>query len=241
MRLQKFLAEAGLGARRKCEDLIRAGRVQVDGAVAELGMTVDAQTQVITVDGRRVTAERKEYWLLNKPAGVLTAASDDRGRRTVVECVPAGVRLFPVGRLDLNTTGVLLLTNDGELAARLLHPRYHVQKEYLATVRGKVRQEAVAILRQGVALEDGMTAPAVVEPVETRTGASAGATTTLRIIIHEGRKRQVKRMLEAVGHRVVSLHRSRFDGLTDAGLAPGEARRLTQREIDGLRAAGVAP
>ncbi len=240
VRLQKFLAEAGLGSRRSCEDLVRAGRVAVDGVVAELGSTVDPETQVVTLDGRPVVAEHKEYWLLNKPAGVLTAVSDARGRRTVVECVPAGVRVFPVGRLDLNTTGVLLLTNDGEIAARLLHPRYHVQKEYLASVRGKVGKEALTLLRRGVELEDGMTAPAKVEVAQVKTGVSAAPMTTLRITIHEGRKRQVRRMLESVGYRVVALHRSRFDGLSDAGLAPGEVRRLTRAEIEGLKAAGFA-
>jgi 23S rRNA pseudouridine2605 synthase len=249
MRLQKFLAEAGVGSRRKCEDLIRAGGVTVDGKVAELGSSVDPETQVVAVRGRRVVAEAKEYWLLNKPRGVLTASSDPRGRPTVVECVPAGVRVFPVGRLDLNSTGVLLLTNDGELAARLLHPRYHVDKEYLVTVRGTVIEGSVARLRRGVELEDAPTAPAEVEVVAVprgRTGlvraqaAARGTTTTLRITIHEGRKRQVRRMMEAVDHTVIALHRSRFGGLSDEGLAPGEVRQLTAQEIDGLRARAFA-
>jgi len=254
VRLQKFLAEAGLGSRRKCEDLIRDGVVTVDGEVAELGVSIDPETQVVVVRGRRLVAETKEYWLLNKPLGVLTASSDARGRRTVVDCVPAGVRVFPVGRLDLNSTGMLLLTNDGELAARLLHPRYHVEKEYLVTVRGTVGEREVAALRRGVELEDGPTAPANVEvvgrpsatarpprtagraPLHTaRPAASQASFTTLRVVIHEGRKRQVRRMMEAVGHTVVALHRSRFAGLTDAGLALGEARRLTPQEIEALR------
>ncbi len=137
-RLQKFLAEAGLGSRRYCEELIRSGRVMLDGRVAELGASIDPDAQEVLVDGSLVVREQKEYWLLNKPAGVLSAVSDTRGRPTVVESVPAQVRIFPVGRLDLNSTGLLILTNDGELAARLLHPRYHVEKEYLVTVRGVV-------------------------------------------------------------------------------------------------------
>ena len=241
VRLQKYLAEAGLGSRRACEDLIRAGRVAIDGVPAELGVSVDPETQAVAVDGQQVTQERKEYWLLNKPVGVLSAAADDRGRRTVVDCVPSRVRVFPVGRLDLNSTGLLLLTNDGELAARLLHPRYHVEKEYLVTVRGHVAEAALRRLRRGVDLEDGKTAPASVEALgRTRSGRAAGAagagtSTTLRIIIHEGRKRQVRRMLEVVGHRVVSLHRRRFAGLTDAGLDPGEARQLSPAELEELR------
>lgn len=258
VRLQKFLAEAGLGSRRKCEDLICDGLVTVDGSVAELGVSVDPETQVVAVRGRPVVAETKEYWLLNKPLGVLTASSDARGRRTVVDCVPTGVRVFPVGRLDLNSTGMLLLTNDGELAARLLHPRYHVDKEYLVTVRGMVGEREVAALRRGVELDDGFTAPAKVDvitcspgtarplgagraPVRTaRRAASEAGFTTLRVVIHEGRKRQVRRMMEAVGHKVVALHRARFAGLTDTGLALGEARRLTPQEIEALRGRAFA-
>lgn len=253
VRLQKFLAEAGLGSRRGCEDLIRAGRVTVDGRVAALGDSVDPATVTILLDGQPVAREGKEYWLLNKPAGVLSAVVDTRGRRTVTDCVPARGRVFPVGRLDLNSTGLLVLTNDGELAARLLHPRYHVEKEYLVTVRGTVAAAALGRLRRGLTLEDGPTAPAQVEVVSLdeagvsrrSTGSAKGAsgespatrgsTTTLRVVIHEGRKRQVRRMMEAVGHRVVALHRTRFDGLTDAGLALGMARPLSPGEVERLR------
>lgn len=235
VRLQKLLAEAGLGSRRACEDLIRAGRVTVDGRIAELGASVDAYTQRIEVDGRPVVAEPKEYWLLNKPAGILTTVSDDRGRSTVMECVPAGVRVFPVGRLDLNSTGVLLLTNDGELAARLLHPRHHVEKEYVVTVFGKIDDGAMRKLRGGLELEDGPTAPARVDLLRVGHLATGSVTSTLRVTIHEGRKRQVRRMFEAVGHRVMTLHRTRFDGLTDTGLFPGQARRVTPAEVQRLR------
>lgn len=234
-RLQKFLAETGLGSRRACEDLIREGRVTVDGHVATLGESVEPDTQAVAVDGRPVTQERKEYWLLNKPAGVLCAAVDDRGRSVVTDYVPARARVFPVGRLDLGSTGLILLTNDGELAARLLHPRYHVEKEYVVKVRGEVAEAALGRLRRGLMLDDGKTAPAQVEVLRRSHPTDRVPTTTLRIVMHEGRKRQVRRMMEAVGHRVVSLHRSRFDGLTDAGLAPGQARPLSTGEVERLR------
>jgi 23S rRNA pseudouridine2605 synthase len=241
-RLQKYLAEAGVGSRRHCEDLIRAGRVTVDGTVAQLGCSVDPEAQEVALDGALIGMETKEYWLLNKPRGVVSTASDPQGRPTVVESVPSRGRVFPVGRLDLNTTGVLILTNDGELTARLLHPSHHVEKEYLVTVRGIVSQEAAMLLRRGVELDDGLTAPARVDILETRPPrpVPAGApprtpTTTLRVVLHEGRKRQVRRMMESVGHVVVALHRRRFDGLTDAGLPLGQARLLSAAEIEQLK------
>ncbi len=235
MRLQKALAEAGFGSRRRCEELIKSGRVTVDGVTAQLGASVDPETQLIAVDGQPVAAESKEYWLLNKPAGVLSAVGDARGRRTVVECVPSGARIYPVGRLDLDSTGLLLLTNDGDLAGRLLHPRYHVEKEYEVRARGVVGKDALAALRRGVFLEDGLTAPAAVEVVEIARPPRGGPQTVLRIVLQEGRKRQVRRMLETVGHRVTALHRTRFDGLSDPGLLPGQARRLSAAEVARLR------
>jgi pseudouridine synthase len=235
-RLQKFLAEAGLGSRRHCEELIRSGRVLVDGRTAELGDSIEPESQQVLVDELPVARERKEYWLLNKPLGVLSAASDSRGRVTAVDCVPARVRVFPVGRLDLNSTGLLLLTNDGELAARLLHPRYHVEKEYLVTVRGSIRSSDLERLRGGILLDGRLTAPAGVKVVSGGPSKHGGGTsTTLRLVVHEGRKRQVRRMLESLGHSVTALHRSRFDGLTDAGLAPGQARILSETEVERLR------
>jgi len=239
-RLQKYLAAAGIGSRRACEELIRAGRVTVDGSTAVLGMSVDPARQTVRVDGRPVARETLEYWLLNKAAGVLSAAVDQRGRRTVVDCVPTSARVFPVGRLDLGTTGLVLLTNDGELASRLLHPRYHVDKEYIVTVRGLVNRGEVEALRTGGQLEDGLTAPAAVEVLRTPPRRQADPksqadTTVLRMTIHEGRKRQIRRMMEAVGHKVLALHRSRFDGLSDAGLSPGECRRLSLDEVERLR------
>lgn len=235
MRLQKALAEAGFASRRGSEELIKAGRVSVDGVTAELGASADPDSQIISVDGRPITAEVKEYWLLNKPAGVLSAVTDARGRRTVTDCVPTRARVFPVGRLDLDSTGLVLITNDGDLAGRLLHPRFHVEKEYQVRVRGVVGKEALAALRRGVVLEDGPTAPAGVDMLEITRPAGGGPQTSLKIVVHEGRKRQIRRMLEAVGHRVVALHRTRFDGLTDAGLLPGQARRLSDAELERLR------
>ena len=240
VRLQKLLAEAGLGSRRSCEQLITAGRVMVNGQVATLGASVDPAVDAVTLDGHALSLQAKEYWLLNKPPGVLSAVVDGRGRPTVTDYVPTGARIFPVGRLDLDSTGLLLLTNDGELAERLLHPRYHVEKEYLVKVQGDVSEASLRKLRAGVLLEEGTTAPAEVMVTQ---GASAvnRFTSTLKIVIHEGRKRQVRRMLERVGHRVVALHRARFAVLTDTGLAPGQARRLSPQEVTALRRlAGLA-
>lgn len=234
MRLQKFLAESGFGSRRGCEDLIRAGRVTVGGKVASLGTSVDSEGEIVAVDGKPVTPEGKEYWILNKTLGVLSAVVDSRGRRTVVECVPSRGRVFPVGRLDLDSTGVLLLTNDGEMAARLLHPRYHVDKEYLVTVAGDVSDKALEELGRGVLLEEGPTSPADVR-VADRYRVGGSMVTRLLMTIHEGRKRQIRRMLEAVGHQVSALHRTRFAGLTADGLALGEARPLTGAEIEHLK------
>lgn len=235
MRLQKFLAQAGVGSRRHCEDVIRAGRVHVDGLPALLGSSVDPARQRVTVDGVEVGAEAKEYWLLNKPLGVISTASDPQGRPTVVESVPSRGRVFPVGRLDGDSSGVIILTNDGDLTARLLHPRYEVEKEYIATVRGDITSAAVEALRQGVALEDGPSWPAEVEVLHRGGRSPDRRTTTLRVVIHEGRKRQVRRMLEAVGHRVISLHRRRFGAVDDGDLPLGHARPLSDAEVRALK------
>jgi 23S rRNA pseudouridine2605 synthase len=235
-RLQRLLASAGVASRRKAEDLIKAGRVTVDGRVAELGESADPDTQQIQVDGRPLVAEAPEYWLLNKPVGVVATARDPQERPTVVDFVSTKARVFPVGRLDLDTTGVLLLTNDGELAYRLLHPRFGVQKEYVATVRGRVGHDELDRLKRGVDLDDGITSPA-----EARILGYTGNETRLTLVIHEGRKRQVRRMLDAVDHPVLALHRRRFGSLTDRGLAAGQVRRLTQAEVDRLRGAAGLP
>jgi 23S rRNA pseudouridine2605 synthase len=234
-RLQKVLAQAGLGSRRACEDLIAAGRVTVNGEVATLGTRADPEVDAIEVDGARIgVREGLVHYLLNKPAGVVTTASDPQGRPTVVGLVPAEPRVYPVGRLDADTEGLLVLTNDGELAHRLTHPSFGVDKEYLADVTGTPSRGALRRLRDGVELEDGPTAPARVSLVGDHT---------LRITIHEGRNRQVRRMCEAVGHPVRRLVRVRIGPLADRRLPPGEWRPLTQAEVRALEraAAGVRP
>jgi 23S rRNA pseudouridine2605 synthase len=225
VRLNAYLARAGVASRRKADELIKAGRVRVNGEPGQLNTFVGRGDRV-EVDGRAVTPQRLAYVLLHKPAGVVTTASDPQGRPTVVELVPHEVRIVPVGRLDGETTGALLLTNDGELAHRLAHPRYEVEKVYEAEVEGEPSDEALRRLAEGVELEDGLTAPAEVR----RLGRSL-----VELSIHEGRNRQVRRMLEAVGHPVRRLHRSRYGGLTVDGLAPGEWRELHDDEVSALR------
>jgi len=224
------LARAGYGSRRACEELIEEGRVTVDGDVAELGRRVDTKTQRVEVDGVPVAADPDlVYYLLNKPAGVVTTASDPQGRPTVVELVPDAPRVFSVGRLDAETEGLLLLTNDGDLAHRLTHPSFGIDKEYLVEVEGEPSPAAIRRLRRGVELEDGVTAPAKVSLLGTRT---------LRITIHEGRNRQVRRMCEAVGHPVLRLVRTRVGPLVDRRLKPGHWRPLSAVEIQRLQAIG---
>ena len=222
-RLQKELARAGYGSRRACEVLIDAGRVTVDGQVAILGQRVYPERHVICVDGKLAqTVENKIYFLLNKPLGVVTTASDPQNRTTVLDLVSADTRIFPVGRLDMNTEGLLLLTNDGRLAHLLTHPSSGIPKEYLARVDGDPSPGDLRRLREGVMLEDGMTAPAQVSRV------SEGL---IRIVIHEGRNRQVRRMCSAVGHDVTRLVRTRIGPLQDATLAPGAFRQLSISEV----------
>jgi 23S rRNA pseudouridine2605 synthase len=211
-----------------CEELIEDGRVTVDSEVADLGRRVDAKSQRIEVDGVPVSADPDlVYYLLNKPAGVVTTAKDTHGRPTVVDLVPDEPRVFSVGRLDADTEGLLLLTNDGDLAHRLTHPSFGIEKEYLAEVEGRPSAADVRRLRRGVELEDGPTAPAKVTLVDT---------TMLRITIHEGRNRQVRRMCEAIGHPVIRLVRTRIGPLVDRRLRPGEWRTLTTDEIRHLQA-----
>ncbi|MBA2384579.1 MAG: rRNA pseudouridine synthase [Actinobacteria bacterium] len=231
MRLNAFLARAGIASRRKADELIKAGRVQVNGAPGELNTFVAAGDAVL-VDGEPVSEQRLAHVLLHKPAGVITTARDPQGRRTVVDLVEHESRVVPVGRLDVDTTGVLLLTNDGPLAHRLAHPRYGVEKVYEVETWREPTDEALRRLREGVELEDGVTAPARVR----RLGAAR-----FELVLHEGRNRQVRRMCEAVGHRVRRLHRSVYAGLDIAGLAPGEWRELTEAEVRKLRAPSAAP
>jgi 23S rRNA pseudouridine2605 synthase len=228
-RLQKVLARAGFGSRRTCDDLIESGRVRVDGATAVLGQRVEPGRSRVEVDGVVVaTAPGLVYYLLNKPAGVITAASDTRGRAIVTDLVPAEPRVFPVGRLDMATEGLLLLTNDGDLAFAVAHPSGGVEKEYLVELDATPSPGALRRLRTGVTLEDGPTAPAEVGVL---------APGVLRLVIHEGRNRQVRRMCEAVGNKVRRLVRTRIGPITDPTLKPGRWRPLTQAEV---RSLGVA-
>lgn len=239
MRVQKLLARAGLGSRRACEDLIRAGRVTIDGVTARLGDRVDGERQEVTVDGTPVpTRTGLVYYVLNKPAGVVTTAYDPEGRATVVDLVPGEPRVFPVGRLDYETEGLLVLTNDGDLAQRLTHPSHGVPKTYLADVDGVPGPGALRALREGIALDDGPTAPAKVRLVQEHDGHAA-----IELTIHEGRNRQVRRTLDAVGHPVRRLVRTRVGPLHDARLAPGQWRLLDAGEVRRLYEAstGRAP
>ncbi len=232
-RLQKVLATRGWGSRRVCEDLIASGRVTVDGVVAVLGRRVDPDADRVEVDGVPIgTKAGLVYYLLNKPTGVVTTAHDPQGRHTVVQIVPDEPRVYPVGRLDVNSEGLLLLTNDGELAQRLTHPSHGVDKEYLAEVSGgNVALGKLRALREGIELDDGMTAPAQV---------SQPSPGVLRITIHEGRNRQVRRMCDAIGHPVERLVRVRIGTLHDRTLKPGEWRELEPEELKALiEAAGA--
>ena len=225
-----MLARAGFGSRRACEELIAAGRVTVDGDVATLGQRVDAGTARVEIDGALVpVAPDLVYYLLNKPDGVITTAEDPQGRPTVLGLVPAEPRVFPVGRLDLHTEGLLVLTNDGVLSQLLTHPSHGVPKEYVAEVDGGTPAPgALRALRRGVELDDGLTAPAEVGVLGPGV---------LRLIIHEGRYRQVRRMCEAVGHPVRRLVRTRIGPVRDTGLAPGRWRVLTAAEVRALAGA----
>jgi 23S rRNA pseudouridine2605 synthase len=226
MRLNAYLARAGVASRRGAEELIRSGRVRVNGEVAGLVTFVEPR-DTVEVDGSPIEPEPLTYVLLHKPAGVVTTARDPQGRPTVVGLVRHERRVVPVGRLDADTTGALLLTNDGPLAHRLMHPRYEVDKVYEAEVEGEPADETLGLLTDGIELDDGRTAPARVRRL---------APSLVELIIHEGRKHQVKRMLQAVGHPVRRLHRKVYAGLALDGLAPGEWRELSCDEIKRLRA-----
>jgi 23S rRNA pseudouridine2605 synthase len=225
MRLNAWLARAGVASRRKADELIKAGRVTVNGEPGQLNTFVGAHDRV-ELDGKPLAKQALAYVLLHKPAGTVTTASDPHGRRTVVDLVAHPARVVPVGRLDADTTGALLLTNDGELAHALAHPSHEVDKVYVAEVEGDPSPDALAALERGVELDDGPTAPARAR----RLGPGQ-----VELTIHEGRKHQVKRMLEAVGHPVTRLHRSRYAGLTAEGLEPGRWRELTDDEVAALR------
>jgi len=230
-RLQKVLARAGVGSRRACEELIEEGRIRVNGAVPVLGRRIDPAVDVVELDGVPLSlAPGLVHYLVNKPAGIVSTAKDTHGRTTVVSLVPPEPRVFPVGRLDRETEGLLILTNDGALAHRLTHPSFGVAKEYLAQVEGEPRSGELRALREGVELDDGPTAPAKVAAV---------APGLLRIVIHEGRNRQVRRMCEAIGHPVVRLVRTRIGPIADPTLAPGAYRHLADEEVRRLAAAAT--
>jgi 23S rRNA pseudouridine2605 synthase len=227
VRLARYLAHAGVASRRAAEKLIAAGRVSVAGrVVTDPARDVD-ESSGVALDGEPLSPEPREVYALNKPQGVVSTAKDTHGRRTVVEFVPSRARLYPVGRLDADTTGLILLTNDGELANKLTHPSFEVDKTYRASVEpAPVSEASLQALRDGVELEDGRTAPASVRQVEPGL---------LEVTIHEGRKRQVRRMFEAVGHRVLKLERVGFGPLRLERLTEGEFRRLTPAEVERLR------
>src|SRR5437899_6610369 len=225
VRLNAFIARAGVASRRGADELIKAGRVTVNGEPGELNTFV-GPSDVVELDGERLQPQELAYVLLHKPAGVVTTARDPQGRRPVVDLVDHAARVVPVGRLDADTTGALLLTNDGPLAHRLAHPRYGVEKVYEAEVEGEPSDEALERLRTGIELDDGPSAPAQAR----RIGPSK-----VELTLHEGRKHQVKRMLAAVGHPVTRLHRSAYAGLTLEGLEPGAWRELEPFEVDQLR------
>jgi 23S rRNA pseudouridine2605 synthase len=238
VRLQKVIADAGVASRRKAEELITAGRVVVNGRVVrELGTRVDPERDHVKVDGRHLKAAPPQaFIMLNKPKGVLSTLNDPEGRPTIRDLLHGvSLRVFPVGRLDFDTEGLMLLTNDGEIAQMLLHPRYHVSKTYLAKVKGVLADEEIRELERGVSLEDGRTAPAIV-----KKAGKAEANSWIELTIYEGRKHQVKRMLERVGHPVLKLERIRFGPLTLGDLPVGRYRFLTDREANAIRAAVAA-
>ncbi len=229
-RLQKALAAAGLGSRRKCEAMIECGRVRVNGRKAALGDRIDTAADNVTVDGIPIDlGVEKRYFLLNKPPGYITTAKDTRGRPTVMELINEEVRLFPVGRLDRDTRGLLLITNDGYLAQRLTHPSHGVGKTYLVEARGHLTSQGLAAMRKGIRLEEGTTAPAKVKVLLDEEGRCL-----LEMVIHEGRKRQVRRMCAAVGLEVDDLVRTRLGLLDLRGVEEGSYRPLTPAEVKKL-------
>jgi 23S rRNA pseudouridine2605 synthase len=225
-RLQKVLAQAGLGSRRSCELMVAEGRVTVNGQVAHIGQRADAAHDRITVDDIPLPVRQGlVYYLVNKPPGLICSAADPQRRRSVLDLVPESPRVFTVGRLDVASGGLIVLTNDGDLAYHLTHPAFGVDKEYVVEVEGALSRDAVGRLRRGVELDDGLTSPASVQLL--RPDAA-------RIVVHEGRNRQVRRMCEAVGHPVRALVRTRVGPVADPRLAPGQARSLTTAEVMGL-------
>jgi 23S rRNA pseudouridine2605 synthase len=235
--LQKVLARAGIGSRRACEELIAAARVTINGQVATLGDRVDPGHDRVELDSVPVVIrDDLVYYLLNKPQQVVSTVRDPEGRATVNELVPSEPRVYPVGRLDWETEGLLILTNDGDLTNLLTHPRHGVEKEYLAEVDGVPTRAELRALRKGVELDDGLTAPAQVALIDDR-----GTRAAISLVIHEGRNRQVRRMCDAIGHPVLRLVRTRIGPLADRSLAPGAWRPLTRDEVRSLYATATGP
>jgi 23S rRNA pseudouridine2605 synthase len=236
VRLAKYLAHAGIASRRGAERLVAGGRVRVDGqVVTDPARDVD-ETNEVVAEGQVVRPEGLEYFVVNKPVGVVSTARDPGGRPKVTDLVDSKARLYPVGRLDAESSGLILLTNDGDLANRLMHPRYEVEKRYRVRVKGSPSKAALASLRSGVDLEDGRTAPARVQPLQSGLHESV-----LEIVIHEGRKRIVRRMLEAVGYPVIALERTGLGPLELGRLHIGGSRRLRRAEVDRLSGAATIP
>lgn len=232
-RLQKVMSQAGVASRRKSEEIIVAGRVEVNGkVVTELGTKVDPDQDIIKVDGQKIKREKLVYVLLNKPQGYITTVDDPHNRRTVIDLIQdVSQTVHPVGRLDKDTEGLLLLTNDGDLTYALTHPSHGIDKTYMATVKGVPNQSKIEALEEGIKLKDGWTAPA-----EAKLVAELADRAIVSLTIHEGRKHQVKRMLKSVGHPVEELKRIKFGPLDLTGLSPGEYRHLTNSEIKELKA-----
>ncbi|WP_456278472.1 pseudouridine synthase [Bacillus sp. AK128] len=237
-RLQKVIAQAGVASRRKAEELIQEGRVTVNGKVMkELGTKVSSNDKV-EVDGIPLEREQPVYFLLYKPTGVISSVSDDKGRKVVTDFFPLlKERIYPIGRLDYDTSGVLLLTNDGDFANTLMHPKHEVDKVYIAKVKGVPTREQLRLLATGVKLEDGITAPARTKMISSDKKKN---TSIIQIIIHEGRNRQVRRMFEAIGCPVMKLKREQYGFITLHGLTPGESRELSPHEVKQLRAQSQA-
>ena len=231
-RLQKYIASCGVTSRRKAEELILSGKVQVNGiTITELGTKIDPDRDIITLDGKKIKEnDGLVYIKLNKPTGCVTTVRDQFGRKTVLDLIDVKERIYPIGRLDFNTSGLLLLTNDGELANKLMHPKYHIYKTYVAEVKGRISEESLQRLRDGVHIEDYTTSPAKVKLIESKNNKS-----TVQISIYEGKNRQVRKMMEAVDHTVLSLKRISFGEINLAGLKPGEWAYLTDDEINFLK------
>lgn len=229
VRLQKLLANAGFASRRKVEELIVQGRIEVNGNISSLGDKANHKDNIL-VDGLKVNIDIElETYLLNKPLKVVSTTSDEHGRKSVVDLIETDKRIYPVGRLDYETSGLIILTNDGDLTYHLTHPKFEIPKKYVVSVEGEIEEENILLLKNGVILEDGITAPAQVRILAIKTNS-----TLFELTIHEGRNRQVRRMCDAIGHSVVSLHRSQIGPIRDSNLKIGQYRKLSLDEIHQL-------